>query len=224
MSCEDLRDIIKLEEVEQFGEKSLVTTPIVDFAYRYLQNTYNCDSVLFLSPDIVFLIQNLIFALNEQSHTFSSELISMKNILAKFCIKTKKLVFFPLTNRNRFGDHSHWSLLAFWPSKSIFYHFDSLSWADNEQHNSQSAYELYKMLLKLIPVSKSKFREFNSIRQKNHFDCGIYMIATSEYLINSVNQNCISKYLDGMVDMINSDYIAKYRKDLKRECLNLYRL
>jgi sentrin-specific protease 8 len=128
---------------------------------------------------------------------------SVINEIAHLGIPERSAVFFPVV-ASEANQLKHWSLLVWRPHVhrgfTRFYHFDS-----GGQINFAPAKQLAHAITTLFGIPHSKFRNIRSPTQVNGYDCGIYVMAITEYLLAGLPPG------EKMVNALNPSFIAEFR-------------
>ncbi|EAL67999.1 sentrin-specific protease 8 [Dictyostelium discoideum AX4] len=184
------------------------------------------NQVLLLSPSVVFCCS---FVESEQEIQLMFE--------QPLSLKTKEVIFFPLTNNrdpNVIGGGTHWSLLIFIKSLNKFIYYDSI----NSFNSSDAIFIISKFKFLLSsPPPKTNLKEFlinqKTPQQQNGYDCGLYVLSIIEELLkliikenenNKGEENKIS-YKDLLLSEFTNELLFKeitpnYIKDKRVEILN----
>ncbi|EFC50534.1 predicted protein [Naegleria gruberi] len=138
---------------------------IINFYYLFLENE-KFREYCFVAPSVSFII----------SMVDDDEI---KNTLHSLNAKDKKLVFFPVTDNTDISSSggTHWSLLVFESNSGKFYYFDSMG-----SMNKSAAKYLASKVAPYFGVKASNLHIAKAPQQKNGYDCGIYVLAMSEYI------------------------------------------
>ncbi|KAM9989400.1 hypothetical protein ACTFIY_005447 [Dictyostelium cf. discoideum] len=205
---------------------------IISFYFEWLKDGEDNknkipNQVLLLSPSVVFCCS---FVESEQDIQLMFE--------QPLSLKTKELIFFPLTNNRDpdvIGGGTHWSLLIFIKSLNKFIYYDSI----NSFNSSDAIFIIskFKFLLSPPPQPKTNLKEFiinqKTPQQQNGYDCGLYVLSIIEELLkliikenenNKGEENKIS-YKDLLLSEFTNELLFKeitpnYIKDKRVEILN----
>ncbi|KAM9982626.1 hypothetical protein ACTFIZ_007165 [Dictyostelium cf. discoideum] len=187
------------------------------------------NQVLLLSPSVVFCCS---FVESEQEIQLMFE--------QPLSLKTKEVIFFPLTNNrdpNVIGGGTHWTLLIFIKSLNKFIYYDSINIFD--PNDAIFIISKFKFLLSSPPKTNNNnnFKEFlinqKTPQQQNGYDCGLYVLSIIEELLeliikeneNKKNEENKISYEDLLLSKFTNDLLfkeisPKYIKDKRVEILN----
>ena len=144
---------------------------LIGFWFEYLQNEMCQDlNACLISPEVAQFIK-----------LGSSEDIAV--MVEPLNLKSKSFVIIPVNDSSSFDSPggSHWSLLVYCGTEETFYHVDSM-FGINLEEASKTAVKLN--------LSKLKTVELNCARQKNSWDCGIYVCCYAELIIKNYQSKC----------------------------------
>lgn len=188
--------VIRQSDIEILKSNSWLTDSIIGFYFQYLEREiYTNKDFLFISPEVTQCIK-------------SSNPGEIPVFLDPLNARQYLVIFFPLNNNENVyaSGGSHWSLLVYFRSENVFYHFDSSN-DINDFQASKLASKLQHYFDRNTPVN---IKEGNSLQQSNSYDCGIYLLCNVDNIAKHVRSN---RRLD------NLPFISKEEVKLKRASL-----
>ncbi|KAG7018093.1 NEDD8-specific protease 1, partial [Cucurbita argyrosperma subsp. argyrosperma] len=153
--------VLRRSDVRSLEDCNYLNDVIIDFYFAYLFESHQSDDILLLPTSISFLLGNAL-----DWDTFMDTMESLN-------FHEKKLIFFTVNENSNFSSSggSHWSLLVYCRKRNLFMHYDSLHMMNNE-----SAFAIYKFVNSYISYDSVKFMECRAPRQRNGYDCGLYVM------------------------------------------------
>ncbi|KAJ8898250.1 hypothetical protein PR048_003610 [Dryococelus australis] len=166
----DFHDIlVHQSDVELLEGPHWLNDTLISFYFAYLENTvYGTDQrFLFVCPDVTQCLK-------------VSAARDMGVFLEPLKATEKSFIFFAVNDCSNVESPggSHWSLLVFSKSENMFFHLDSMKWA-NEKEAKGLARNLATYLCKNTPGS---YQEVVTLQQENGYDCGIHLVCNAEHL------------------------------------------
>ncbi|XP_025106972.1 sentrin-specific protease 8-like [Pomacea canaliculata] len=191
--------LLRKSDVDLLGGPCWINDNLIGFCFEYFEReqfNHSADRLALLCPSTVQFIK---FAASED----------LVLALEPLNLPTKEFVFLPVNDNSctsRAGG-SHWSLLVFVRSKEEFQHYDS-----GASNNSVVAKALMDRLQPFLQASKrrSKFVEMDCPRQRNGYDCGMYVICVAEHLCRQLCE-C---YNVSLMDVITEASVQQKRQQI----------
>jgi Ulp1 family protease len=143
---------------------------VILFFIEYLRAVLFPDhknEIEILGPSIVEFLKNI--------HSYPLEEELLENI-KPLKLMTKKVVLAVIHNPKA----EHWSLLVYIPNGN-FYHLDSLNSVNNEVAKAFAS-----RLMHALNLKDSEFIEKPSSKQDNSYDCGLFVIASSQKTLEHI--------------------------------------
>ncbi|XP_072408980.1 sentrin-specific protease 8 isoform X1 [Chiloscyllium punctatum] len=162
--------LIRRSDLSLLNPPNWLNDHIIAFAFEYFaaeQYKELSDRACFISPEVTQLIKCM--ASQDELAIF----------LEPLALAQKSLVFLAVNDNSvQAAGGSHWSLLCYNRDRNCFSHYDSCS-NMNESHARKIAKKLQHFL---GTKSEVPFIEDLSPVQKNSYDCGMYVMCTTEAL------------------------------------------
>lgn len=139
------------------------------------------------------------------------------SVVSSWNLSNYSMVFIPFTNSESARDPgNHWSLLVWFPkSGNRFYHCDSYQNISELSHSSlKVAMSIVKKLICLCKLKKYKFIKAAVPQQDNNYDCGLYLLAYIDFLVEK-------NTFEGMEEVITHEMITSMRSSIERRILNV---
>ncbi|XP_041347488.1 sentrin-specific protease 8-like [Gigantopelta aegis] len=172
---------------------------IIGFCLEYFEKekfSHSVDRLCLMNPAFVQLIK-------------LSRVEELSILLESLYLPVKQFVFLPVNDNPRdAAGGSHWSLLVYVRSKQEFRHYDS-SGNTNSAMAKNLAYKLQPFVH--APLGRMQFIEMDCPQQQNGYDCGLFVIAITEYLCKNFCE-CVSIPLH---EVVNSATVARKRQAIK---------
>jgi len=195
-----------------------ITDSVVEFSNEWWNFRYNLkttNNIKILGPIVTKQICNC--SKDNERITFGNELRNLKAVL----LDLNSSYFGTEQNKDK---ETHWSILVYFPSLSLFLHFDSAEGAPN----TSTAMRLSHLVHNLVQIKESNspltFLNAPTPREVIREDSGLYVAAiaacTAKYL-GSILAKCvdvqqISDFMAKLVaESITNDYIMYLRSFLK---------
>lgn len=123
--------------------------------------------------------------------------------------KEHRVVLIPISDAKDLGSFrgSHWSLLAYYPSRNLFEHYDSMRSSGHSRHA--------EAVVRKIAGSGIKAMSVETPQQTNGYDCGAYVLYIAKLLVEDRKE---------AVSEARPEEVAKFRlfvADKAREMLRL---
>lgn len=190
--------VVAYDDVRTLRPGQWLTDSILTFYYLFLTNkvvqentSRSADTFLLINPTLTFWL--------------SMSPDSAQEIFGEMDMSSKELIFMPVTDSEDMesaGSGSHWSLVIYNKSQDTFYSYDS-----HHNHNKAAARRLAKAMAPLVS-QQFKFESRPTPQQTNGADCGCFVLAITECLMNhSGNDSQLS-------DICSTDVVAGYRSKI----------
>ncbi|KAJ1181208.1 hypothetical protein NDU88_006418 [Pleurodeles waltl] len=197
-----LDSLLRQSDVSLLDPPSWLNDHVIGFTYEYFASEQYRDyaeHVCFVSPEVVQFIKC----------ASSPEEVAI--FLEPLALPQKRIVFLAINdNSSEAAGGTHWSLLVYVRDKNCFVHYDSYS-KNNSVHARQVARKLEGFL------GKGVFVEEQAPAQQNSYDCGMYVICTTEALCE--------EYLRGrakpLLQLLTPPYITQKRAEWKERVKQL---
>lgn len=164
--------LLRKSDVDLLDGPHWLNDQIISFFFEYLsRDVYQDDATyLFVSPEVTQCLKMVSGAEVEMFLPDANE---------------KLVIFFALNDQaqNSAGG-SHWSLLVWCRTPGVFYHFDSSSPA-----NHHVAETMQEKLKGFLGFPSAALKEAKCLQQSNSYDCGVHVIAQTEFLAKHVNKS-----------------------------------
>jgi sentrin-specific protease 8 len=190
--------LLRRSDFDCFRDYCQINDMCISFYYDYLNKSNN---VLLLDPVAVSTIIFFEDSIEELKEYFP---LNMEN---------KEYIFLPVndnTNKFNYGGGSHWALIVYQKSDNCFYYIDSmLSYINNTNI-------LCDKISKIMDRVEGEIVKADIIKyQENTYDCGMFVLAFTQFLLNyinnlAINKNCFKDAFDGL----NQSFVKKMRKDI----------
>ncbi|KAK7102442.1 sentrin-specific protease 8-like [Littorina saxatilis] len=198
--------LLRKSDVDLLAGPCWINDNLIGFAFEYFEReqfNHSADRLALLSPSTTQFIK---FASGED----------LAVALEPLNLPTKEYVFLPINDNSsvtRAGG-SHWSLMVFVRNKEEFRHYDS-----GVSSNATIAKDLMDRLQPYLRASKrgSKFVDMDCPRQKNGYDCGMYVISVAEHLCRELCE-C---YNVALTDVITDTTVSLKRQQLLKMIFEL---
>lgn len=141
----------------------------------------------------------------------------VNSVIKSWNLSTFSMVFIPFTNSESARDPgNHWSLLVWFPKNgNKFFHCDSYQDIPELSRSSQrSAVSIVNKLTRLCKLKKSKILRPKVPQQDNSYDCGLYLLAYIDFLVEK-------RTFNGMENEITHEKIAEMRSAIERRILDV---
>lgn len=117
-------------------------------------------------------------------------------------------VFIPITNGTSLTSRGgHWSLICWIPGRKVekerFLHLDSIN-----HYNEKTAIQVVNRFMQLMKISDYSFEKPKLPNQQNSYDCGAYLMAFEEYI---VDHNCDLSHIE---NDLTPEYMTSFRSNL----------
>ncbi|XP_071478414.1 sentrin-specific protease 8-like [Diadema antillarum] len=172
---------------------------LIAFSFEYCEYDLFKDSascVAFISPDITQFIK-------------LSQDAEVGMFLEALDLPNKQLIFLAINDNDSSASTggSHWSLLVFWRSDYSFRHYDSCG-----SYNERAARDVARKLQPHIGPTgkKASFIHEQSPQQQNGYDCGLFVICTTEHLCRQSLQGCQVPLLEAVTQAA----VTRKRQDI----------
>nr|XP_033775665.1 sentrin-specific protease 8 [Geotrypetes seraphini]XP_033775666.1 sentrin-specific protease 8 [Geotrypetes seraphini]XP_033775667.1 sentrin-specific protease 8 [Geotrypetes seraphini] len=194
--------LLRQSDVLLLDPPSWLNDHIIGFAFEYFASEQFQDyskEACFISPEVTQFIK---CACSQEEMVMFLEPLELPH---------RKVVFLAINdNSNQAAGGTHWSLLVYIKDTNKFAHYDSYS-RSNSQHARQVAEKLKPFL------GKATFVEEQAPSQQNSYDCGMYVICTTETLCE--------QHLRGqkkpLLQLLTPPYITHKRTEWKERIKNL---
>jgi len=150
----------------------------------------------------------------------------------KICLKnleleSKEFIFIPvndINNKYNGGGGNHWSLLIYQKKNNEFFYLDSMNSFINNTHI------IVKNLKTILNIENTQNGEITDIEsckiQQNTYDCGMFVLAFTEAILNQLEQNQFKLKLDetaieNCLRSVNQKEIKSKRKKILELIENL---
>ncbi|KRX09680.1 hypothetical protein PPERSA_02552 [Pseudocohnilembus persalinus] len=195
-----------------------LTSGSIQFYYEHLRQTYKEPEYILLDPSQVQLILEPYQDFEDLVDWFSDKFYN------------SEYIFIPINDAQQFdvpGAGSHWVLLIFEKKNRKFIYYDST------QGFVQKAGKVAQMLTAITFRDKSIIKkekiniQINSStpKQENGFDCGIFVLTFSEFILNWIEKNKYSDTIQNielMKSHTNQSVVSKKRQQIHQFILKLY--
>ncbi|XP_006013951.1 sentrin-specific protease 8 [Latimeria chalumnae] len=193
--------LLRHSDVSLLDPPKWLNDHIIGFTFEYFATDLFqdfCSSVCFIGPEVAQFIK---CATSQEELAIFLESLDLPH---------KKLVFLPVNdNLNQVAGGTHWSLLVYNRDRGGFGHYDSYS-GSNTHHARQIVEKLEPFLGKR--AVRVPFVEEQAPSQQNSYDCGMYVICSTEVLCE--------EYLKGqprvLLQLLTPLYITQKRAEYKR--------
>ncbi len=192
---------LRNSDVECFKNWNQLNDMCISFYFEYLNP---CSNILLFDPAAVSTIVYFEDCIDELNEYFPVNL------------ETRDYIFLPVndnTNKYNAGGGSHWALLVYQKSDDKFYYLDSmLSYIENttilcEKISKMMGKKKFEVICPLV----TKY-------QDNTYDCGMFVLAFTELIIEYVKTNKLTENcFDAVFDNLNQKYI----KDMRIAAINI---
>ncbi|KAK3605849.1 hypothetical protein CHS0354_002485 [Potamilus streckersoni] len=192
--------IIRKSDMQLLDGPYWLNDRLIEFCFEYFEKeqfNHSADKLCLIGPDVTQFIK---LAPAEEIAPF----------LEPLNLPEKQFIFLAV-NDNQSSDKAggtHWSLLVYIRNIQEFRHYDSQKGSNTEEARNL-AYKLQPYVH--APMGRMKFLEQDSPQQQNGYDCGVFVIATTEHLCKELCEG----YNISLMDMVNSSSVSKKRQQLK---------
>ncbi len=167
--------VVAYEDVMTLKPGAWLTDAILTFYYLYLSGNTRKESEV-TNDDYLLINPTLTFWLAMAPD-------SAHEIFGDMDLQSKQLIFMPVSDSEDMesaGSGSHWSLVVYHKSSDTFYSYDS-----HQNHNEGAARRLAKAMSPLVSSKNQKFKFENrrTPQQTNGADCGCFVLAITQYLM-----------------------------------------
>lgn len=204
-------------DVRCLASPNYINDLIISFYYEILNDQFEANSSSFALLDPVVAISLI-------SETTIEDLHDM--IYAPLDLDNKKYVFLPINDNTSLttpGSGNHWALCLIETETSTMFYFDSMG---NTIGNVTPLIEQYEKL------SKKKLTFVNALNRKyqhNMYDCGVFVLAFTEEVLNHLKSNefkCDLKEVDfdkimTESSIANQSSMNNLRKKIQKILVNL---
>ncbi|XP_060587910.1 sentrin-specific protease 8-like [Ruditapes philippinarum] len=192
--------LIHQSDVDLLDGPNWINDNLINFCFEYFEKeqfNHSADKLALISPDVVQFIK---LAPDDELGEF----------LKPLNLPSKEFIFLPV-NDNQVSNQAggtHWSLLVYVRNKQEFRHYDSME-CTNKEIAKILAYKVQPYFQ--APRGRMKVIEVDSPKQKNSFDCGVYVISIAEHLCKELCEG----YNIPLNDLVNSESVSKKRSQIK---------
>lgn len=175
-------------DVRCVSSPNYINDLIISFYYEILNDQFESYSSLFALLDPVVTMSLISDTSIEDLHDMIYDPLDLDN---------KKYVFLPINDNKSLttpGSGNHWALCLIETKSSTMFYFDSMG-------NTISNVTL--LLKRYEELSKKKIAFVNALNNKyqhNMYDCGVFVLAFSEELLNYLKSNKFNCLLNNNVD------------------------
>ena len=190
MKAKPIPHSLSAADLEYLATDQEINDDIIDYHCQLLNERFDGrKSVYFVCPHLVQSLQR-------------SDVSQILDQIAHLNLTQYKTVFFPISNLRT--QHGHFSLLIWTPNKpkAAVMHLDSLN-----KRNHKYAIDLFEKLKQIFQI-KGKMYEITGPTQTNPVDCGIYVMASYDYIATT---GAITKEMN---QKISPNYVRNYRRIL----------
>ena len=198
--------LLRESDLILLNSSNWLSDQIIGFVYEYFEfekykNLVEENKIVFLNPNFTQILK-----LNEDVNQLA------ECFLNPLEANNKDVVIFPINNNSEplSAGGSHWSLLVIYKKLQKFIHYDSL-----HSSNKNIAFEIFNKLKSYFNC-KAFENEINCPQQINTSDCGVYLLAYSDAVANSILAN---KSVD--LSHITPEYINNLRSFYKNLIISL---
>ncbi|CAI2377799.1 unnamed protein product [Moneuplotes crassus] len=190
-----------------------VTDQVINFFYEYLNEYFQeGDKIKFLDPACVALMYHM------------TEIESLFEVFMPLKLDKADVIFCPINdNQSPFKTGgTHWALLVYLKATDSFHYFDS---AGGEISNRRSVASKLRALISRRKESyfmkelSSEVETFRpGPRQENSYDCGLFVMATTLYLVSMYKANRRRlKSIDNfeLIQHVNQDEVGEMRQYIR---------
>lgn len=132
------------------------------------------------------------------------------------------LIFIPINDNNdkfNLNGGNHWSLLVYLSKEDIFLYYDSIKKRTSNLENAKKIAQKLRVLINGKTYALKTLDNFiinsETPQQKNGYDCGVYVLAFTEILIQFLQQKQSIFDHKAMASIISEEYIDKFRVQIK---------
>ncbi|CDH48725.1 cysteine proteinase [Lichtheimia corymbifera JMRC:FSU:9682] len=198
--------VIRQHDYDTLADHCWLNDAILDFHMEYLdRNVISSDSklkLLLLRPGMVELIVHI------QDPTYLSSALPRD-------LDKADAIFIPINDSRPLAAYSgsHWSLMVFLRRFNAFFYYDSMG-----QSNGREAQLTRAQLTPLLGLQHSPaFIPVETPQQNNSADCGVYVIAITDNLVQRLLQTGGNVPPERLTRITKKDIRVKHiRKDLRQ--------
>ncbi|XP_046435722.1 sentrin-specific protease 8 [Neodiprion fabricii] len=159
--------LLRETDVQLLQGPHWINDAVIGFYFEYLGEKMDeqSEGLLFVSPELTQLLK-----LTDPS--------DYGMLLEPIRAKSRSFVFFPLNNCDdkESPGGTHWSLLVYSKLERICFHFDS-----SKGMNSQVARNFATSIADYFGIKRlGSYLEVDTPQQSNGYDCGLYVLCTTE--------------------------------------------
>ncbi|KAL4227095.1 hypothetical protein ACF0H5_015069 [Mactra antiquata] len=192
--------LLHKSDVDLLNGPNWINDKLISFCFEYFEKeqfNHSADKLALLSPEVAQFIK---LAPDDDLGT----------CLGPLNLPSKQFVFLPV-NDNQItcqAGGTHWSLLVYIRNKQEFRHYDSME-CSNKEIAKMLAYKLQPYVQ--APRGRMKVLEVDSPKQKNSYDCGMFVISIAEHLCKELCEG----YNIPLNDLVNSESVSNKRSQIK---------
>jgi Ulp1 family protease len=167
--------------------------------------------ILFMNPSAAWMV----------SMIDSPEELEM--CLDQLSLGSRDFILIPVNDSqdpSKVGGGSHWSLLLFHRPSNAFFYFDSVSSGSNNKSHALSYVKNIYPVLHIEAKDQAAFKVVKAPSQKNGFDCGVYVISFSNFLLKWITTHGLNAPIDlpaleaSLEAQVSQTTVTKQRKAL----------
>ncbi|XP_038904351.1 NEDD8-specific protease 1-like [Benincasa hispida] len=179
--------VLRRSDLQSLEDQNYLNDTVIDFYFVHLSVYYQYDEILLIPTSVSFLLANAI------------DLDSFTSTIKSLDLQKKKLIFFTVNN-----DNSHWSLFVYCRKRNLFMHYDSVN-----QVNCKLAFSIYESLNDYIIHDSAKFMECLAPKQRNWYDCGLYVMEISRVICECYSNvdRFRNEEKDGICESVDCNYV-----------------
>ncbi|CAG8572523.1 8067_t:CDS:2 [Ambispora leptoticha] len=172
--------VLYKDDFELLKDHQWLNDTCIEFYMEYLEKTKltsqkdeqeNRLTIFLLKPGLTYLISNI------QDAQFLASAIPREIYMAD-------IIFLPINNNQnptRAGGGTHWSLVVYLKAQQQFLHYDSA-----HEFNTVAAHVTVERIAALLDVKEIRFLQMLTPQQDNGTDCGVFVIAIIDHLVNRI--------------------------------------
>ncbi|KAL3159523.1 hypothetical protein ABBQ38_009940 [Trebouxia sp. C0009 RCD-2024] len=175
-------NLLRRGDVELLQGPHWLNDQIITFYFDYLR----LERFAKEHDDVLFVGGAMTFLLNQPAGTGA-----LSDIVAPLELASRKLVLFAVNNNpdcSMAEGGSHWSLLVYSQTHDRFHHYDSSPGSNNLLVARQLSVAVRPFLGH--SSQDSKVHAAFTPTQTNAYDCGMYVLACAELIVEQWTQNC----------------------------------
>ena len=198
--------LLRVSDLKLLEKSNWLNDQIIGFVFEYFEyekykSLVEANKIIFLNPNFSQILK-ITNDMNQLVEVFLDPLEVLK----------REIIIFPINNNSTAATAggSHWSIMAIYKNEQKFVHYDSFHSA-----NKEIAVKIYNKFKSYFQCNQF-YDDITCPQQCNTSDCGVYLLAISDSIANSVLKN---KSLD--MSGITTDFIDNLRIDYKKLIISL---